>query len=204
MASTRRLPLLTSVTQTHAISVSPNRYQSNSSLRTFNDMVDIGEFPMNQRIEAIRSIQMFGRARVEGMRVVYRMEGGLDNEVLHERDSGLVHEVLEIRGTSSANNDYLAGAYGRRIEDGSVGSISFVVFEVDNGRVETRGYGSYVQLPGLRADLQHPGPYGQPPSPGTPFSTFGNLVAFAGAQDNALGLVGLSFLKVGLQNQVML
>ncbi|KAJ7481961.1 hypothetical protein FB451DRAFT_1444762 [Mycena latifolia] len=170
-------PLLANVTQTRAIGASETR----PNTRTFNDMVEIGEFPVNQRIEAIRSIQVFGSARVEGIHVAYRIEGGDDHPVLHGRDSGLAHEVFEI-----GDNDYLAGAYGLRTEEGGVGSISFVVFESDGGRVEIKGQS------------------GQPPSPGTPFSTFGDLIAFAGTQENAFGLRGLSFLKIGLQNQLML
>ncbi|KAJ7452900.1 hypothetical protein FB451DRAFT_1373998 [Mycena latifolia] len=176
MASSNRWSsLLPSIQQTRAVGANrPN-------FRPFNDMVEIGGFPVEQKIESIRSIQIFGRDRVEGINVVYLMQDGKQYEVLHGRNSGQAQEIILIK-----ENDYLVGCYGRRSADESIGTISFVLFEGDNGRVLVKG------------------PYGQPPQAAMSFGTFGNLVAFAGTSENAFGLCSLSLLKAEVQNLMLL
>jgi hypothetical protein len=81
----------------------------------------------------------------------------------------------------------LVGVYGRRNSNHNIGSISFVVFEEDNGRVEVKGkiYNICIDDFELTGFAYCSGPFGAPPQTGTAFGTFGHVVAFAGTQESA-------------------
>jgi len=162
--------LLHSITQTRAAGVNPRNYVS------FNDVVAIGEFPVDQKIESITKIEVWTGPgttpdRVIGIRATYKLSGGGSHDILHGRDTGTRHEIVLAEG------DLLVGVLGRRNVAGNIGSITFVIFETGNARI-----------------MQH-GAWGNPPRPGTAFGAFGHIIAFAGTDENASGLCSLSFIK---------
>lgn len=164
-------PLLSSISQTHSVGVNQQNFQS------FNDLVRLGGFPVTQGIQRISKVQVWGRDRVEGIEVTYILKPDpfpqAPHVLIHGLKSGHAHPAIPIN-----DRQFLVGVYGQRNAANNIGSISFVIFEEDSGRVEVQG------------------PFGSPPKPGTAYGTFGPIVAFAGTEESAFGLCALSMIKI--------
>ncbi|EDR07447.1 uncharacterized protein LACBIDRAFT_327953 [Laccaria bicolor S238N-H82] len=183
-------PLLSSISQTHSVGVNQQNFQS------FNDLVRLGGFPVTQGIQRISKVQVWGRDRVEGIEVTYILKPDpfpqAPHVLIHGLKSGHAHPAIPINGRTrrcflyslpplialSTDRQFLVGVYGQRNAANNIGSISFVIFEEDSGRVEVQG------------------PFGSPPKPGTAYGTFGPIVAFAGTEESAFGLCALSMIKI--------
>lgn len=161
------MSLLPNISQTCSVGINQQDDKS------FNDVVDIGGFPATQKIKRISVIQVWGRDRVEGIQITYIVsDSPTPHVILHGRNDGQAHPPFTMN-----NLQFLVGVYGERNAADNVGSISFVVFQEDNRRVEVFG------------------PYGAPPQPGPAYGTFGRVIAFAGTEESAFGLCALSMIK---------
>jgi len=159
------LRLLSTINQTRAAGVNRPNYSS------FNDIIAIGEFPVDQKIVRIAKIQIWtSDSRVIGIRPTYVVrESGELYPVTHGRDTGTSHEVV------LEDEHFLVGVWGQTDARGDISSITFFVLESEGGRIAQYG------------------PWGPP---GTlVFGTFGKIIAFAGTNENAHGLCALSFIK---------
>lgn len=167
----------------------------------------VGGFPVTQRIERISAIQVWGRDRVEGIEVTYILKPDpfpqAPHQLIHGLKSGLAHPAIPINGRTrgcflyslpqlialSTDRQFLVGVYGQRNTLNNIGSINFVVFEEDSGRVEVKGrvfkHLKWWFLGWLDLRTYYSGPFGSPPRPGTAYGTFGPIVAFAGTEESA-------------------
>ncbi|KIJ91138.1 hypothetical protein K443DRAFT_135558 [Laccaria amethystina LaAM-08-1] len=173
-------PFLSSISQTRSVGINQQNFES------FNDLVRLGGFPVTQKLERISKIQVWGRDRIEGIEVTYIFKPDPFPQAPHI----LLHGLKMVRTRRcflyslpqlialSIDRQFLVGVYGQRNAADNIGSISFVIFDEDNGRVEVKG------------------PFGSPPRPGTAYGTFGHIVAFAGTEQSTFGLCALSMIKM--------
>jgi len=148
--------------------------------RLFNDLVEHGNFPVEQNIVRIVRVELWADDRVNGIKVTYLLKNGTTVAQLRGRDTGLP-AILNLAG-----HQLITGVSGRRDTDGNIGSLSFIVFDINSSRLTLCG------------------PFGNPPNPGKPFGTFGSIFAFSGSDENHFGLCSLSILKAHSPGTVML
>ena len=117
----------------------------------------VGGFPVTQGIQRISKVQVWGRDRVEGIEVTYILKPDpfpqAPHVLIHGLKSGHAHPAIPINGRTrcrflyslpqlialSTDRQFLVGVYGQRNALNNIGSINFVVFEEDSGRVEVKG-----------------------------------------------------------------
>jgi len=150
----------------------------------FNDLLLHGTFPQDTKIKGPKKIKVYSdkkqaeKAVITGLIIHY---DGVDQPVIH----GVVEKV-DLLGTVDIDSSkhLIVGVYGRLkdMEGQSVhkriNSIGFVLYDKSSGRLQT-------QEP-FEGSSEHRG---------TPWATFGPVIAFHGTKKDGIGITTLGFLK---------
>jgi hypothetical protein len=151
--------------------------------QSFTDVFRIGGFPSAQNIQRITEIQVYSEndaqdaAVVVGLKITYKLSNSATPAVVSH---GNVH-ADSVGDFTVSDHQILVGVYGHLKGDtqptkGRVAEISFVLFDQTKAEVSLKGpyRGTSVAL-------------------GTPWATFGEIIAFQGTSTDQDGLLSLGF-----------
>jgi len=150
---------------------------------SFNDAIEYGQFPAALKIKGITRIEVYSdkkqakKAIITGLIIYY---DGVDQPVSH----GLVVNVDRVGAVDIDSDHLLVGAYGRLKDlknqpvDKRINSIGFVLFDKSTGTIDDQG------------------PFeGSTEYRGTPWASFGTIIAFQGTKKDGVGITTLGFVK---------